>query len=200
MRCNDKRVDAPAWRPSRTLTVVDGELADDEVVELLDRARADDAARARARRRWLQRQAAEGATLLGTLVDLAEAAATVVVATTAGRRWTGRVLAVVDDAVVLATPGARLVIATSAVSWVRVPDGAPADGCRRPVAGTTMIDLLAGAADERADVVLHAAGAEAVRGRLVAVGDDVLTVRVEGGGAVYVAAASVSEAAVLASG
>jgi len=201
MRCNEISRSFGEDGPAGTLPVVDRELADADVVEFLDRARADDAAQARSRRRWLRHQAEEGATLVGTLVDLAERAATVVLATTGGRRWTGRLVDVVDDALVLEAPGARVLVATWALASVRVPDGgAPADGARAPATRTSLLDLLAVATEERREIVVHPGAGEAVRGRLLAVGVDVLTVRSAAGGTTYVAATSVSEAAVLASG
>ena len=50
---------------------------------LLDEARSDALAQARVRERWLRRQASESATLLGTLIDLAEAGVNLSKATTA---------------------------------------------------------------------------------------------------------------------
>ena len=59
--------------------------------------RIDEAARARARQHWLERQAAEDATMLGVLIDLAERGRPVTATTVAGRRVTCPVRAVGAD-------------------------------------------------------------------------------------------------------
>ncbi|MDP8991956.1 MAG: hypothetical protein M3N31_02715, partial [Actinomycetota bacterium] len=51
--------------------------------------RAGDAARSRARERWLRRQASEDATFTGVALDLAEQGAGVAVRTTTGRTLHG---------------------------------------------------------------------------------------------------------------
>jgi len=57
----------------------------------------DEAARARSRRRWLEKVATEEATLGGVLLDLAERGRPVIVRTLAGQRVTGPIIAVGAD-------------------------------------------------------------------------------------------------------
>ncbi|MGZ0218089.1 MAG: hypothetical protein ACKVIY_03600, partial [Acidimicrobiales bacterium] len=62
---------------------------------------ADQAARSRARQRWLERQAQEEATLIGSIIDLAERGQAITITTTAGGRHTGAVVAVGSDVAII---------------------------------------------------------------------------------------------------
>ncbi|HEX9993898.1 MAG TPA: hypothetical protein VGB14_13295 [Acidimicrobiales bacterium] len=177
-------------------------------VERLERwaaeARVTEAASARARERWLRQQAGEDATVVGTLVDLAEREATVVVRTREGRRHRGRVTAVAADFVVVApdTGGVVLVAARSLATFSEAGPGGgrPAGGDRPPAVDVTLAVALAGLAAERPAVAVVAAGVgEPVRGDLVGVGVDLLTVRPDGAprSPVHVPVAAVAEVAVL---
>lgn len=157
---------------------------------LLDDARADAGAGARARERSLRRQATEGATLAGTLVDLAESGAGVSVWTVAGRRLEGTLLAVGADFVLLADRGDHVAIRLDAVTAVRPHPGhraGPASGDRSAELDLTFVELLARLVDDRPEISVGAAGGDSVAGVLEAVGADVLTVRVSPGadGLVY---------------
>jgi hypothetical protein len=137
----------------------------------------DEAARARARQRWLERQAAEEATLAGVLVDLAERGRPVLVTTRGGHRLSGPVRAVgADFGVVRETRLGDVVFPIDRIGSIRA---APGDGLP---AGTTPVTfgLTFGAgvtelAADRPHVVVSAAG-ETHRGTLASAGADVITV------------------------
>ena len=175
-------------------------------------ARAREAAEARVRERWLRSQAEEGTTLAGLLLALAERREPVVVATVAGGRHRGVLIAVgVDFVAVQAPAGTTTLVALAAVADVRVVDAG-----RRPIApatvdghargegrlafGVRLVDVLGQAAGQRPRVAVQA-GAASVVGDLRSVGDDVLTLRTDGAaGLVYVSLPSVSDVSFLASG
>ena len=169
-------------------------------------ARAQEAAEARVRERWLRQAAEEQASFAGLLVDLAEDGRPVAVTTTAGRRHHGPVLAVGIDFVAVGGPEGRLtLLATGAVAEVR-----PAAGSRRPrPPGATgrqplevlLAEVLAQAVANRPRVAV-VLGSVTVVGELRAVGTDVVTVRTDGepGGLSYVTLASVSEVSLFDSG
>ena len=183
---------------------MDGDLGPGDLERWAADARAREAADARVRERWLRSQAEEEASMAGVLLALAERRATVVVATTAGRRLYGVVTGVGLDFAALVSSGTTTLVALAAVADVRVAE----DGARASPAATTatgalgvrLVDVLAQAAGQRPRVSVHA-GAASVMGDLRAVGTDVLTVRTDGAaGVVYVGLASMSEVSFLASG
>jgi hypothetical protein len=165
-------------------------------------ARVDEAARGRARERWLRRAASEEATVRGVLVDLAERRAPVAVHTTAGRAHNGEICAVGGDFVALRTrAGTDVLVACDAVVAVRTRPGAPVATGDRPLRlGIDLAQVLDRLAAERERVLLvprSGADASAVAGVLVAAGHDVLTVRLDGDppATAYVPAATVGEVA-----
>ncbi|MFN2607015.1 MAG: hypothetical protein ABR511_03830 [Acidimicrobiales bacterium] len=176
-------------------------------------ARAQDAAEGRLRERWLRRQAEEEAAFAGVLVDLAERAAPVVLATTGGRHLVGPVLAVGADFAALRTAGGRTtMVALGAVASVQAARGAAVRDPGRAAADSrhggpaarrtaTVADVLAHAVERRPRVQLRA-GAALVVGELRAVGADVVTVHTDGDppGVAYARLASVSEISLLDSG
>ena len=172
-------------------------------------ARAQEAAEARVRQRWLRQAAEEEASFAGLLVDLAEDGRPVSVTTTAGHRHHGPIVAVGADFVAVGGAEARLtLVSVPAVAEVR-----PAAGSRRPPAasggpragagslGVTLVEVLAQAVAGRPRVAV-VLGAVTVVGELRAVGTDVLTVRTDGepAGISYVTLASVSEVSLFDSG
>ena len=165
-------------------------------------ARAREAADARVRERWLRAQAEEEATLAGVLLALAERRAAVMLSTVPGRRHRGVVSGVgVDFAVLRGEGGTSTLVALGAIADVRVVDGgrgAHTTGAEAAL-GVRLADVLAQAAGQRPRVAVQA-GATAIVGDLRAVGSDVLTVRSDAAGVVYVGLASVSEISFLASG
>jgi small nuclear ribonucleoprotein (snRNP)-like protein len=144
-------------------------------------ARVDEAARLRARERWLRRQAEEESTLAGVLADLLEAGRPVTVHTRSGRRHRGTVRAVGADFVAVgATPGPALV-ALGAVASLRTHPGEGAVlGDREVAASLRLSDVVAGLAEDRERVVLVTSDGDALAGVLVSVGRDVVLLR--GGG------------------
>ena len=170
-------------------------------------ARAQEAAEARVRERWLRQSAEEEASFAGLLIDLAEDGRPVSVTTTAGRRHHGPIAAVGIDFVAVSGAEARLtLVCIAAVAEVRPASGsrraasAAATGERAPLE-VTLAEVLAQAVAGRPRVGIIA-GTVTVVGELRAVGTDVLSVRTDGEprGLSYVTLASVSEVALFDSG
>jgi hypothetical protein len=164
-----------------------GALLGDRLTVLLERwaqaSRVDEAARQRARERWLRQAAEEGGTLLGVLADLAERGVPITVRTGGGRRHGGPVRAIGADFVALDTAvGGEVLVALAAISSVRAQLGAvPPTGDRTVRSGLALTDVLAGLAAERERVmVVSLDGGDAVTGTVRALGRDVVTVRVDG--------------------
>lgn len=178
-------------------------VATDPLTALLDEARADDVGAARARERSLRRQAEEGATLRGTLLDLAERRAQVTVRTTAGRAGHGAVIAVGSDFVALQAEDRGVVcLRLCALASVRVQPGFREEGAagdRSPPLDLLLVDVLGRLLQDRARVAL-VTGADVVSGELRAVGVDVVTLRLVGDrpGTCYLAVAAIDEVVVAA--
>jgi hypothetical protein len=174
--------DGPAARP------------DDVALERwLGEVRADDAARARARVGALVAHAAEDATLVGVLADLAERAAPVVLGTTSGRRHRGRVLLVGPDAAVLQVDAHEwTVVRLAAVASVRTVGGDPVHG-EGSASTASRFGRLVGAAVAPGDRLRAAVGPDAVSGTVVAVSAEVVVLRFDGGDVSYVHLAAVDE-------
>lgn len=142
--------------------------------------RVDEAARARARQHWLERQAAEDATLLATLLDLAERGEPVVITTQATKTIAGSVSAVGADFVVVRGPArGDAFVPVDRLAVVRTTPGAPPPVGDRPVGfaltfGSALLEL----APDRPSVVVSAG--DDIRGSLVAVGRDVVTLALDG--------------------
>jgi hypothetical protein len=161
--------------------------------------RVGQAAGARSRERWLRRQAADAATLIGTLIDLAERCADVALVVGA-RSVTGRLAGVGRDACVIAEPsGTATVVPLARLVAVRVAGRrtglGEATGERAGPGGWAMADALAALAAERSPVRLGLKGGEVLSGVLVTVGEDVLTLQLPVDGArAYVALAALETA------
>ena len=149
-------------------------------------ARVEEAARLRARERWLRHQAEEEGSLAGVLADVAERGASVALHVRGGRRHRGEVAALGSDFVVLRSAGTDVIVALPAVTSVRtLPGEASTIGDRSIGTSHRLIDILAGLTAERAAVSLVLAdGDQAVAGVVLWVGQDVVGVRVAGGTAV----------------
>ncbi|HWB72224.1 MAG TPA: hypothetical protein VG452_08395 [Egibacteraceae bacterium] len=155
-----------------------------QLVAFVDEARAQEAARDRARERWLRQQAAESAQLTGLLLAAAERGTRVAVRTASGRTHQGQLVAVGADFCGLVTDAAvETYIATAAITTVRAEVGieaVPAQDERRPSLDLLLAELLAQEAPERPRVALALAGdPEPVVGSLRAVGVDVATVALD---------------------
>lgn len=151
---------------------------------LLDDARADAQAQARTRERWLQRQATESATFVGTLLDLAEADATLSLTLVGGRRHDGRVVGLGHDVAVLDDRGEHVVVRLEAVTLVRPHPGqrtGAASGDRLAALDLGFAEVLGRVAGEAPDVALVLVTGDVVAGSLPAVGTDVVTIRMAPG-------------------
>lgn len=146
-------------------------------------AAVDEAAAARSRERWLRRAAGEEATFAGVLLDLAERGSTVVVTGRAGRRHRGTVGAVGHDFAALRLSGASdVLVAFAGVASVRASRRSePAVGDRPVAIDVGLAEALAAVADDRPRVlIVTTVDADGLAGDLLAVGRDVLTLRLEG--------------------
>jgi hypothetical protein len=196
-------VDRPSADDPGEAAVVAG-LLGDGLAARIDRwaadARVDEAARLRARERWLRHQAEEEGSLAGVLADIAERGASVALHVRGGRRHRGEVAALGSDFVALRSAGADVIVALHAVTSVRtLPGEASTIGDRSIGTSHRLVDVLAGLAAERAAVVLVLADRdEAVAGVVLWVGQDVVGVRVAGGAAVmaYVPVGAIVEVVV----
>jgi hypothetical protein len=157
----------------------------------------DDAIRDRSRTQWLRRQAEEEGTLAGILADLGERGRPILVHLHNGRLHRGAVTAVgADYGIVRVGAGREVIVVLAAVASVRTLPGEPPLTGDRPVRSCrTLVEVLAELAAERARVLmLGLDAAHGVAGELRAVGRDIATLRLDGGGGTaYVALASVAE-------
>jgi len=144
--------------------------------------RASAAAEDRAKERWLRDEASSSANWRGILVDLAERAATVVVAS--GRqKCTGRVVCVGRDFCVLQqATGRPALLPLSAMSalWPEGSAGGAPAGDREPNLALSLVGALAALAEDRVPIALTLADGVHLEGLVVTVGEDVITLRVEG--------------------
>jgi hypothetical protein len=174
-------------------------VGDEALVELVDQARADDAAASRRRRGWLRRQATEDASLVGVLTALAEQAATVAVTTTGGHRHVGPIRGAGACLAVIEVTGGRAYVDLGAIETIRntAPDGAGAPdpiGHRGGADPVTMADVLNLATVDRPGVVIGLQSGERVAGELIAAGRDMVMVRPDGQrNVVYASLESVSD-------
>jgi hypothetical protein len=147
-----------------------------EYQRLLDEARVDLAVESRERQRVLELVQRESATLVGTLLDLADRGADVHVRLDTGVTVTGTVDLVGTGLVAVGGTWLR----PDALVTVRpLASATAATGDRSPVTDLDLAGVLARMAPDRPRVVLLVPG-EPVRGELVAVGEDVVTLRLDG--------------------
>lgn len=145
----------------------------------------------------MRRQATERATFVGTLLDLAEAGVGVTVWVVGGRRHDGAPVGLGHDMVVLVERGDHVVVQLTAVTLVRPQpgSGAPAaSGDRAAALDLRFVELLARLVDGQPDVAIALVSGDVLAGSLLAVGDDVLSVRLAPGadGLAYCPASAVS--------
>lgn len=172
---------------------------DDQWDRLLDETRADTQSQQRVRERWLRRQAQESATLVGTLVDLAEAGAGVSIGMIGGGRHDGVPVGLGVDFVVLDDRGEHVTIRIPAITLVRPHPGAGvpvATGDRAAALDLTFVELLARLVAGQPEVAVAVMSGEVVSGTMLSVGTDVVTLRVAPGadGIAYCSATAVSSA------
>lgn len=152
----------------------------DPHVALLDDARQAEAVADRSRRRLLAEADDQDATFRGSLEDLAEGGSEVVLETIADRAVAGRVRALAADHVLLGSDQGLAWIRLAAVTLLRVPRGAAVragGGERAARPDLPLADALRPLAEQRAEVEVVFEGGALVRGVVLAVGRDVLTVR-----------------------
>ncbi|MEM7285090.1 MAG: hypothetical protein AAF480_01970 [Actinomycetota bacterium] len=145
-------------------------------------AQVGEAAASRARQHWLEQQAAEETTFAGVLADLAERGRPVLVHTTAGRRHRGVLRVQGSDFVSISTDvGGDVLVALGAVTSVRSQprDGAAHSG-RAVNLALTFAGAVAALAEDRPRVAVATSSEATVNGELRSVGQDVVTIRVDG--------------------
>jgi hypothetical protein len=187
---------------------VEGDPAQAALARWTAEAQVADAVARRRRAGWLARQAAADADLAGVATALGERGRPVLVGLVSGRRHRGQITVVGGDFIELATEQGPVWLALAALAWVRAPTGDPIasgpparDQRTGPRTRVELVGELAELAAERTRVAVFARlDDEPVVGELVTVGQDVLTVRDDGGGLIYVALASVAEVSVPESG
>lgn len=158
----------------------------DPFVELTDRAALRDAVMARGQERGRRDRAADLATWDGTLRDLAERGAHLVIRTSGDRVHRGVLLAVGIDHVAVRLPdGSTVVIAADTVCSVRTEPGivAPiATGDRERSEDRTLVEVMARVIEDRRDVVLSLReSVDPLVGTVVGLGEDVVTLKMSGG-------------------
>jgi hypothetical protein len=177
--------------------------ARDRFVELADEAAHEAAVRARAEQRSREERATEVASWVGTLRDLAERRLPVSLRASSGRVHRGALVAVGTDHVVLQLhAGTLALISLAATRAVRPEPGRtapPVMGDRESAQDRTLIEAFARVVEDRRPVVLVIRDLEdPLQGEVIGLGEDVVTLRLEGGdrGTVYVPLAAVDEVVV----
>ena len=146
-----------------------GLLGDDALGRSLDRwaaeARVDEAARARVRARWLRIQAEEEASLIGTMVDLAERGRPVGL-DVGDHRLRGVLRGIGGDFVAMRTEQNQLVLVRiAAVDAVRTePGGADVRGDRSSLLDLELAGVLGPVAADRPQVLVRTTSGVIVRG------------------------------------
>ena len=144
-------------------------------------AMVDEAARQRTRQRWLRVQAEEEASVLGTLVDLAERARPVVL-DVGQQRIRGTVVGIgADFLAVRSDRGQDVLVRTAAVEVVRAEPGERGVvGDRAVLVEVALAAVVGPLAAERPDVVIRTRSGQVVRGELGSAGTDVVRLRADG--------------------
>lgn len=144
-------------------------------------AMVDEAARQRTRQRWLRVQAEEEASVLGTLVDLAERARPVVL-DIGQQRIRGAVVGIgADFLAVRSDRGQDVLVRTAAVEVVRAEPGERAVvGDRAVLVEVALAAVVGPLAAERPDVLVRTRSGQVVRGELRSAGTDVVRLRADG--------------------
>jgi hypothetical protein len=144
-------------------------------------ARVDEAAGARARQRWLRIQAEESASILGTLVDLAERGRPVTL-DVGDHHIRGRIVGVgADFLAVRSDRGQDVLVRTGAVEVVRAEPGATSViGDRAVLVEVDLHAVVGPLAADRPEVLIRTRSGQAVRGEVRSAGTDVVRLRVDG--------------------
>ncbi len=144
-------------------------------------ALVDEAARTRARQRWLRLQAEEGSSLLGALVDLAEHGRPVVL-DVGDHRIRGQVVGIGTDFLALRSERDQdVLVRTAAIEVVRAEPGQrDVVGDRAALVEVGLAAVVGPLAAERPDISVRTRSGTVVRGQLRLAGTDVLRLRVDG--------------------
>ncbi|HEU5085139.1 MAG TPA: hypothetical protein VFU14_17490 [Acidimicrobiales bacterium] len=162
-----------------------GVLGGDRLARSLERwaadAAVDEAARRRARQRWLRLQAEEEASLVGTLVDLAERGRPVTL-DVGDQRLRGRVVGIGSDFLALRTDrDQEALVRTAAVDAVRAEPGERAVvGDRAALVDVALAAVVGPLTGDRPGVLVRTRAGTTVRGELRSAGTDVLRLRTDG--------------------
>jgi hypothetical protein len=192
--------------PAAGCTPTVGQVGDDrEWDRFAAEARHEEAAAARAREGWLRRAAGDDATLSGTLLDLAERGAPALLTLRSGRRHRVSIWRVASDCVAVRHDDGRMSwVALRAIAVVGGEPGGRAVpvGTRRAESDVTFVDVLSDLVADQATVALFVGDmTDALRGRLIGGGRDVVRVATTGPTPeVVVAVQAVSEVALVDSG
>ncbi len=165
-----------------------------ELTRFLAEERADAAAAARARERWLRQASDEEAQVAGVLLGLAERADTVMVQGVGSRTHRGRVRGVGEDFVALRTGTSDVLLPFDAIVAIR-PEGDPLeDSGRAQALDLSLAEALSAVAGDRPRVLVVTRDGTGLAGALRAVGRDVLTLRLtDAAGTIYVPISAVAE-------
>ena len=168
----------------------------DAIDRLLGELRVAEAARSRARVGALKAHAAEDATVIGVLADLAERGVPVMMTTIHGRRHRVEVLAVGPDAAVFAVGADEwLVTRLASIASLRLVSGDPVHGEGSMTTTSSFGRILARAADP-GDCLRLALTGEIVTGAVVSLSAEVALLRLDSGALTYVSLGAVEEALV----
>jgi hypothetical protein len=172
----------------------------DPHVELVDVATHEFAVRRRVARRGMVDRSVELADWVGVLGDLAERHVPVSVQLGGGRTHRGRLTAVALDHLVLAADGGTTVFvampAVRAIRSGRAPQRRAPSGDRPAADERTLLEALVDLLPHDPHVLLGVRDLPGtIRGRLVGVGEDVLTLRTEDGGTVLFPDAAIADVA-----
>ncbi len=179
------------------------ELSDGALERWVADLRSRDAAADRRRVGWLTRQAADEATLVGVLADLAERDRPVVIELTTGRHLRGQITLLSAEVCALhSSQGADLVVAVDAICAVRpLPGEVAVTGDRPAPSAATFAEAVSALCPPGTRVALWCLGGEAITGRVHSVGRDVMALVLDAGERwAYVALDSVVELSVAESG
>ncbi len=162
-----------SWPPDR-----------DHYLELGDDARLAEEVAARSERRSRLLRASEVATWAGTLEDLVERRSPVVIRLAGNRSYRGALVALGRDHVAVRTSAGQVaLLSTAAIRSVRPEPGAapaPATGDRERSQGRTLAEALERCTEEARRIVLGLEGVdELLAGAVIALGEDVVTFRVD---------------------
>lgn len=144
-------------------------------------ARVDEAVRTRVRARWLRVQAEEEASLVGTMIDLAERGRPVVL-DVGEHRLRGVLVGIGGDFVAVRTDsGQQVLVRTAAIDVIRSePGGVDVRGDRPPLLDLELDGVLGPVAADRPDVLVRTQTGVTARGELRSAGTDVIRLRVDG--------------------